>query len=101
MNKSVIAVCINIIALPILVNVFINNYSYYGAEGLSRIVYDYHVSAIAIGLLVKFLDPAFLFIKMVINIKGLRNYFIKARYSKKRSEDKIEEEQMKKIYAFY
>ena len=85
------AVCINIIALPIIVNVFINDYQYYGAEGLSSIVYDYHISAIAIGLLVKFLDPASLIVKLIINVKWLRNYFIKARYNKKRPDDMIEE----------
>lgn len=83
------AVSINIIALPLLVNILINDYQYYGAEGLSSVVYDYHISAIAIGLLLKFVNPANLVVKIIISIKGLRNYFIKARYNKKKPDDKI------------
>ena len=36
-----------------------------------------------------------------INIKFIRNNVIKARYRKTKPEDKIEEEQMRKVYDLY
>lgn len=79
---------INIIVLPIIVNYFINN-RYYGADGLSGIVFDYHISSIAVGLTIKLLDPVNLAFKLIISIKCIRHYFIKARYRKKNKEDHI------------
>lgn len=100
MTKTSVAMWINIIILPIIVNYFINN-RYYGADGLSGIVFDYHISSISVGLIVKLLDPVNLIFKLCISVKCIRNYIIKARYIKRNKDDKIEEESMKKIYRFY
>lgn len=100
MSKSSVAMWINIIILPIIVNYIINN-RYYGADGLSGIVFDYHISSIAVGLAVKLFDPLNLIFRLCISIKCIRNYFIKARYRKKNKEDPIEEEAMKNVYKFY
>lgn len=81
MTKTSVAMWINIIILPIIVNYFING-KYYGADGLAGIAYDYHISTIAVGLTVKLLDPMSLLIWLGINIKCIRNYLIKARYQK-------------------
>jgi hypothetical protein len=81
MNKSAVATWINIIILPIIVNYFIND-RYYGSNGLSGIVFDYHISALTVGLVVKLLDPVNLLIKLAINIKCIRNGIINAKYRK-------------------
>jgi hypothetical protein len=100
MTKTSVAMWINIILLPIIVNYFINN-RYYGSDGLAGIVFDYHISTITVGLMVKLLDPASLLIYLGINIKCIRNYLIKARYRKGKSHDQIEEEQMRNVYQLY
>lgn len=100
MTKTSVAMWINIIILPIIVNYFINN-RYYGADGLSGIAFDYHISSITVGLVVKLLDPVNLIFKLCISVRCIRNYIIKARYIKRNKTDKIEEESMKKIYRFY
>lgn len=100
MTKTSVAMWINIILLPIIVNYFINN-RYYGSDGLAGIVFDYHISTITVGLTVKLLDPVSLLIYLGINIKCIRNYLIKARYRKGKSQDQIEEEQMRNVYKLY
>lgn len=100
MTKTSVAMWINIILLPIIANYFINN-RYYGANGLAGIVFDYHISALTVGLPVKLFDPANMIVRMLISVKCIRNYIIKARYLKRNPEDKVEEELMRKIYAFY
>jgi hypothetical protein len=100
MTKSSVAMWINIIILPILVNYFINN-RYYGADGLAGIVFDYHISTIAVGLTVKLFDPMSLIIWLGLSIKGIRNYLIKARYQKGQLSDKVKEESMRNVYNLY
>jgi hypothetical protein len=82
MTKSSAAMWINIIILPIIVNYFLNN-RYYGADGLAGIIFDYHISALTVGLTVKLLDPLNLIFKFLICVKCIRNYIIKTKYLKK------------------
>ena len=84
------ATLINIIVLPIIIHLVMNNYTYYGSEGLSSIVFDYHVSSILVGLLIKFINPQFVVVKIILNVKCFRNYFIKARYIKSNDKDRIQ-----------
>jgi hypothetical protein len=86
MNKTSFAMWINIILLPIIVNYLLNN-RYYGAAGLAGIVFDYHISAISVGLVVKLLDPLNLMRRLGIAMKCIRNSIIKARYRKGNKED--------------
>jgi hypothetical protein len=100
MTKSSVAMWINIIILPIIVNYFINN-RYYGSDGLAGIVFDYHISTLTVGLGVKLLDPLSLLIYLGTSIKCIRNYLIKARYRKGVSQDQSEEESLRNIYKLY
>lgn len=102
MNKSLTAMLINIIVLPIIVNYAINN-RYYGADGLGGIVFDYHISTITVGLTIKLLDPVSLLIKLGTSIKCIRNYLIKARYRNNHNEEQTQvgEEDMRNVYRLY
>lgn len=75
MNKVLLASSINVIVLPIISN-FVIRSKLYALDGLSGLVFDYQISVIA-GLGVKLLDPLFLIKKLVIEVKCLRNLFIR------------------------
>lgn len=64
MNKVLLASSINVIVLPIISNVIVRD-NLYGVDGLSGLVFDYHISVI-VGLAVKLFDPLFLIKKVVI-----------------------------------
>ena len=64
MNKVLLSSSVNVILLPIITNYIINS-NLYGVDGLSGIVFDYHITVL-IGLIVKLLDPLFLIKKLVI-----------------------------------
>lgn len=81
MNKTSVLMWINIIFLPIVVNYFFNN-RYYGASGVAGIVFDYHVSAVTINIILKLVDPLAFIIKIGLEVRCIRNYLIKARYHK-------------------
>jgi len=81
MNKSSVLVWINIIILPIIVNYIISD-RYYGANGLAGIVFDYHISAVSVNLLLKFIDPTYALIRIGLEIRCIRDYLIRARYQK-------------------
>ena len=75
MNKVLLASSVNVIALPIISNILINE-NLYGSDGLSGMVFDYHIGVIG-GLAIKFFDPMFLIKKLVIGLKCLRNFTIR------------------------
>lgn len=100
MTKTSVAMWINIIILPIIVNYIINN-RYYGSDGLAGIVFDYHISTITVGLSVKLLDPVSLIIYLGTSIKCIRNCLIMTRYRKSTSKDQSEEESLRNIYKLY
>lgn len=85
-NKTSILMWINIIGLPIIVN-YVFNDQLFGAEGLAGIVFDYHISALTINLVLKLVDPVSSIIKLCLSVKCIRDYFIKARYNKQEQSD--------------
>jgi hypothetical protein len=76
MNKSLFLVSINIIVLPILLNVIFYDQPY-GVSGLAGIVFDYQFSSLGFGLLQKLIDPVTLIKKLLLYIKQSRNVIIK------------------------
>lgn len=79
---------VNIILLPILVTYIYKN-QYFG-KGLAGIVFDYHISALVISLVVKLFDPLTLLTRIGIGIHCIRNYLIRTRYHKKSEETAID-----------
>ena len=80
MNKVLLASSINVIVLPIISNIVIRD-KLYAVDGLSGLVFDYHISVV-IGLAVKLFDPLFFIKKIVYEVKCLRNLFIRWTCSK-------------------
>jgi hypothetical protein len=76
MNKSLFLVSINIIVLPILLNVVFYDQPY-GVKGLAGIVFDYQFSSLGVGLAMKLIDVVYLLKKAILCIKCLRNKIIR------------------------
>jgi len=89
MTKSAIAMLVNIIFLPILVSYIYNN-SYFGGNGVAGIVFDYHISALAISLIFKLFDPITLILNICVGVHCIRNYLIRVRYHKKEGDTIID-----------
>ena len=81
MGKTLFAMCINIIILPIIVNYGFGK-SLYGASGLAGIVFDYHISAVTINLIMQLINPVFVIIKFCLFLKCIRDKIIKLLYHK-------------------
>ena len=81
MGKTLFAMCINIIILPIIVNYGFGK-SLYGASGLAGIVFDYHISAVTINLIMQLINPDFVIIKFCLFMKCIRDKIIKLLYHK-------------------
>ena len=97
MNKFLLLTSINIIILPIITNFIIGN-KLYNTDGLSGFVFDYHISVIA-GLAVKFFDPLFIVQKVVVEIKCIRNLFI--RWTCNKLSDVSPEKGVHEVNRFY
>jgi hypothetical protein len=76
MNKVLFSTSVNIIVLPIITNYVIRN-NIYGSEGLAGMVFDYQVSILTIGLIVKLFTPPNVVKRVILNIRSLRNYAIR------------------------
>ena len=102
MSKSSAAMWVNVIALPIIVNYLISD-NYYGANGLAGIVFDYHITSLAVILFTKMLDPISLTLKIATEVRCIRNWLIRARYQHPPNmpEGEISETAMKKVYSLY
>lgn len=98
MSKTMFAMCINIIILPIIVNYGFGK-SIYGAAGLSGIVFDYHISAVTINLILQLINPVFIILKFCVYLKCIRDKIIKLFYHKDKIEDDLTNQTyLKKIY---
>ena len=76
MNKVLFATCLNIIALPIISNYVIRN-NVYGSKGLAGMVFDYQISVLGVGLLMKLIDPGHFIKRILLNIRTFRNMIIR------------------------
>lgn len=56
MNKSLFATCVNILILPIIVYVQLQD-DLYGPNGLVGFVFNYHITVITAGLALKLFNP--------------------------------------------
>ena len=72
MNKVLFSTSVNIIALPIISNYVIRN-NVYGSEGLAGMVFDYQVSILTIGLIVKLIDPPHFIKRILLHVRCIRN----------------------------
>lgn len=81
MRKTLFAMSINVIALPIIVNYGFGN-GLYGGTGLAGIVFDYHISAVTINIVLQLINPVFIVIKVCLYVKKIRNFIIRAMYNK-------------------
>lgn len=81
MGKTQFAMCINIIILPLVVNYGFGK-GLYGASGLSGIVFDYHISAVTINLILQLINPIFIILKFCLYLKCIRDKVIKLFYHK-------------------
>jgi hypothetical protein len=85
MGIALIAGSINIIILPVIVNYGFGQ-SLYGATGLAGIVFDYHITAVTVNILLQF-NPVYWVKKIGLSVSCIRNYIIKSVYIKKEDED--------------
>jgi hypothetical protein len=76
MNKVLFATCINIIALPIITNYTLRN-NVYGSKGLTGMVFDYQISILGVGLVMKLIDPPNFVKRILLNIRRIRNVIIR------------------------
>jgi len=76
MNKVLIATCINIIVLPIISNYVLRN-NVYGSNGLAGMVFDYQISVLGVGLVMKFIDPSNFIKRVLLGIRKIRNMIIR------------------------
>lgn len=76
MNKVLFATCVNIIALPIISNYVLRN-NVYGSKGLAGMVFDYQISLLGVGLVVKLIDPGSFIKRLLLNIRKIRNVIIR------------------------
>ena len=86
MNKSSAAMWINVIVLPIITN-YVFNDNYYSSKGLAGIVFDYHITSLAVIVFTKMLDPISLILKILLGIKCIRRFWIKLDYQKKEEDE--------------
>lgn len=76
MNKVLFATCVNIIALPIISNYVIRN-NVYGSKGLAGMVFDYQISILGVGLVIKLIDPGNAIKRILLLIRKSRNIIIR------------------------
>ena len=76
MNKALVATSANVIVLPIITNYIVRN-QFYGNDGLSGIVFDYHFSLAVLGVLIRFINPVRIIKKIIIFIRPFRNALIR------------------------
>ena len=76
MNKVLFATCVNIIALPIISNYVLRN-NVYGSKGLAGMVFDYQISLLGVGLIVKLIDPGSFIKRLLLNVRKIRNVLIR------------------------
>jgi len=76
MNKVLIATCINIIVLPIISNFVIRN-NVYGSKGLAGMVFDYQISVLGVGLVMKLIDPGIFIKRVLLMVRPIRNVLIR------------------------
>jgi hypothetical protein len=81
MNKVLFSTCINIIALPIISNYVLRN-NVYGSKGLAGMVFDYQISILGVGIIVKLVDPVNFIKRILLNIRKTRNLIIRFICSK-------------------
>lgn len=76
MNKSLFAISVNVIILPIISNWYIKD-KVFGTNGLSGMVFDYQISCLLIGLPLKLLDPLEIVKRIALYIRFTRNKLIR------------------------
>ena len=98
MNKTMTAICFNVLVLPYIVYIQFRN-QLYGSKGLVGFVFDYHISAITAGLALKLINPLSLIIRLLICIRFLRNFLF--RFLRKSYDPDNDEVFKKNIYKLY
>lgn len=76
MNKSLFATCVNILILPIIVYVQLQD-DLYGPNGLVGFVFNYHITVITAGLALKLFNPVELIIRVALAVRSLRNKILR------------------------
>ncbi len=76
MNKVLFATCVNIIALPIISNYVLRD-NVYGSRGLAGMVFDYQISLLGVGLVMKFIDPPIFIKRVLLSIRKIRNIILR------------------------
>lgn len=76
MNKALVFTSANVIVLPIITNYLVRD-QFYGNDGLSGIVLDYHLSLAVLSVVIRFLNPMRIIKKIVIFVRPFRNALIR------------------------
>ena len=76
MNKSIAAISVNVIVLPIISNYYLKN-RVFGTEGLSGMVFDYQITTLAVGLTLKLVNPVQIVKRLVLHVRKARNFVIR------------------------
>jgi hypothetical protein len=76
MNKALFATCFNVLVLPMIVFVTIRGIPF-GQNGLVGFVFNYHITTLTAGLILRLIDPVEQIKRIIISVKSLRNWFLR------------------------
>jgi hypothetical protein len=80
MNKALFATCFNTLVLPMIVFATMRG-ALYGQNGLVGFIFNYHITTLTAGLILRFLNPVELLKRLVTFVKTLRHRFMRVARS--------------------
>jgi len=76
MNKALFATCFNVLVLPMIVFVTMRSIPF-GQNGLVGFVFNYHITTLTAGLILRLISPVDQVKRIIISLKPLRNWFLR------------------------
>ena len=76
MNKALFATCFNVLVLPMIVFVTMRGIPF-GQNGLVGFVFNYHITTLTAGLILRLISPVDQIKRIIISVKCVRNWFLK------------------------
>ncbi len=75
MNKALFATCFNVLVLPMIVFVTMRGIPF-GENGLVGFVFNYHITTLTAGLIIRLINPIDLIKRFIISLRPIRNWFL-------------------------
>lgn len=76
MNKALFATCFNVLVLPLIVFVTMRG-TPFGQNGLVGFVFNYHITILTAGLILRLINPIEQIKRMIISLRPIRNWFLR------------------------